>query len=59
MPVNIYECRLEDIGVFMDIQKGCVIRRTKMQYHTLICEKVMLGDDCFIGHGVSVANDHF
>lgn len=30
-----------------------------MQSHTLIFKKVMLGDDCFIGHGVTVPNNHF
>ncbi|TNV19391.1 N-acetyltransferase [Buttiauxella sp. B2] len=63
MPVNIYECKLGDdvfIGPFVEIQKGCVIgRRTKIQSHTFICGNVTLGDDCFIGHGVTFANDLF
>ncbi|PWW08133.1 acyltransferase [Mangrovibacter plantisponsor] len=62
-PVNIYECRLGDdvfVGPFVEIQKGCVIgNRSKIQSHTFICGNVTLGDDCFIGHGVTFANDLF
>jgi acetyltransferase-like isoleucine patch superfamily enzyme len=63
MPVNLYECDLGDdvfVGPFVEIQKGCVIGdRTKVQSHTFICENVTLGKDCFIGHGVTFANDLF
>lgn len=63
MPVNLYECVLGDdvfIGPFVEVQKGCVIgNRTKIQSHTFICEDVTLGDDCFIGHSVTFANDLF
>ncbi|HED1243897.1 TPA: N-acetyltransferase [Enterobacter bugandensis] len=63
MPVNIYECELGDdvfVGPFVEIQKGCVIGdRTRVQSHTFICENVTLGKDCFIGHGVTFANDLF
>lgn len=62
-PVNIYECELGDdvfVGPFVEIQKGCVIGdRTRVQSHTFICENVTLGKDCFIGHGVTFANDLF
>ncbi|MEY8711355.1 UDP-3-O-(3-hydroxymyristoyl)glucosamine N-acyltransferase [Mangrovibacter phragmitis] len=62
-PVNIYQCTLGDdvfIGPFVEIQKGCVIgNRSRIQSHTFICENVTLGDDCFIGHGVTFANDLF
>lgn len=63
MPVNLYECELGYdvfVGPFVEIQKGCVIGdRTKVQSHTFICENVTLGEDCFIGHGVTFANDLF
>lgn len=63
MPVNIYECELCDdvfIGPFVEIQRGCVIGKgTRIQSHTFICENVTLGDECFIGHGVTFANDLF
>ncbi|EDM1757885.1 N-acetyltransferase [Salmonella enterica subsp. diarizonae] len=63
MPVNIYECELGDdvfIGPFVEIQRGCLIgKRGRIQSHTFICENVTLGDDCFIGHGVTFANDLF
>lgn len=62
-PVNIYECELGDdvfVGPFVEIQKGCIIGdRTRVQSHTFICENVILGKDCFIGHGVTFANDLF
>ncbi len=63
MPVNLYECELGDdvfIGPFVEIQKGCIIgKRSRIQSHSFICENVILGDGCFIGHGVTFANDLF
>ncbi|EAQ9464853.1 N-acetyltransferase [Salmonella enterica] len=63
MPVNLYECELGDdifIGPFVEIQKGCIIgNRSRIQSHSFICENVILGDGCFIGHGVTFANDLF
>jgi acetyltransferase-like isoleucine patch superfamily enzyme len=62
-PVNLYGCTLGDdcfIGPFTEIQKGVRIgRRTRIQSHSFICEKVAIGDDCFIGHGVMFINDKF
>jgi acetyltransferase-like isoleucine patch superfamily enzyme len=62
-PVNLYECRIGDgcfIGPFVEIQKGAVVgHRTRVQSHTMICELVEIGDDCFIGHGVMFTNDTF
>lgn len=62
-PTNIYECELRDdvfIGPFVEIQKGCVIGRgSRIQSHTFICENVTLGQNCFIGHNVTFANDLF
>ncbi|MCC3701090.1 acyltransferase [Rouxiella badensis] len=63
MPSNIYGCTLEDdvfVGPFVEIQKGCVIGKgSRVQSHTFICENVILGEYCFIGHNVSFANDLF
>lgn len=62
-PCNLYECAIgEDsfVGPFTEIQKGVVIgKRCKIQSHSLICELVTIGDDCFIGHGVMFVNDLF
>ncbi len=62
-PANIYECEIRDnvfIGPFVEIQKGCVIGcGSRIQSHTFICEHVTLGENCFIGHNVTFANDLF
>lgn len=62
-PVNLYGCKLRNevfIGPFVEIQKGVDIGdRTRVQSHTFICELVMIGEDCFIGHGVMFINDLF
>jgi acetyltransferase-like isoleucine patch superfamily enzyme len=62
-PVNLYECTVGDncfVGPFVEIQKGVVIgKRTRVQSHSMICELVEIGDDCFIGHGVMFINDTF
>ena len=62
-PSNLYECTLRDgvfVGPFYEIQKGVVVgERTRVQSHTFICELVIIGQDCFIGHGVMFINDTF
>ena len=62
-PSNIYECSLGDdcfVGPFVEIQKGVEIgERTKVQSHSFVCEMVVIGNDCFIGHGVKFVNDVF
>ena len=62
-PVNIYECSIGDnsfVGPFVEIQKGVVIgKNTKIQSHSMVCELVSIGDNCFIGHGVMFTNDTF
>src|SRR4051812_37835652 len=62
-PVNLYNCRIGDnsfIGPFVEIQKGAVIgANCKVQSHSFICELVVIGDHCFIGHGVVFINDLF
>jgi acetyltransferase-like isoleucine patch superfamily enzyme len=60
-PVNLYECRLADncfVGPFTEIQKGVSIgNNTRIQSHSFICELVVIGANCFIGHGVIFIND--
>jgi acetyltransferase-like isoleucine patch superfamily enzyme len=62
-PANVYECELGDncfVGPFVEIQRGVRIGpRTKVQSHAFICELVVIGADCFIGHGVMFTNDLF
>ena len=62
-PVNLYGCTIEDncfIGPFVEIQKNVLIKKnTRIQSHTFICEKVTIGKNCFIGHGVVFINDTF
>ena len=54
-PVNLYGCTIGDesfIGPFVEIQRGAVVgRRCRIQSHSFVCERVTLGDDCFVGHG--------
>lgn len=62
-PVNLYECSIGDhsfIGPFVEIQKGVSIGNlSKIQSHSFICEKVSIGNNVFIGHGVMFINDRF
>lgn len=62
-PVNLYECSIGNdcfIGPFVEIQKGVIIgSRTKIQSHAFVCELVIIGDDCFVAHGVMFINDLF
>ena len=34
-------------------------QNTRIQSHSFICEKVKIGNNCFIGHGVNFVNDKF
>lgn len=62
-PCNLYGCRIGDdcfVGPFTEIQQDVVIgARTRVQSHSLICELVTIGEDCFVGHGVMFVNDTF
>lgn len=62
-PVNIYGSSIGDncfIGPFVEIQKETKIgNNTKIQSHSFICELVLIGDNCFISHGVMFINDLF
>lgn len=59
--VNLYECTIGDnsmIGAFVEIQKNVKIgKRCRVQSHSFLCEKVILEDEVFIGHGVIFIND--
>jgi acetyltransferase-like isoleucine patch superfamily enzyme len=60
-PVNLYECKIGDngfIGPFVEIQKGVAVgSNCKIQSQSFICELVIIGNNCFIGHGVMFIND--
>jgi acetyltransferase-like isoleucine patch superfamily enzyme len=62
-PVNLYGCSIGDntfIGPFVEIQKDVRIgKNSRIQSHSFICEGVVIGDQCFIGHGVMFINDLF
>jgi|SRR5665213_2083772 len=62
-PCNLYGCRLGDdvfVGPFVEIQKQATVgARSRVQSHAFICELVIIGEDCFIGHGVMFINDRF
>lgn len=62
-PANLYGCSFGDdcfVGPFVEIQSGVKIgSRTRIQSHSFICSKVVIGSDCFIGHGVMFINDLF
>jgi len=60
-PVNLYECSIGKnvfIGPFVEIQRNSKIgNNTRIQSHTFICEKVNIGSNCFVSHGVMFVND--
>jgi len=62
-PCNVYGCHLGDdvfVGPFVEIQKGAKIgARTRIQSHSFVCDKVTIGEDCFVAHGVIFINDLF
>jgi len=62
-PANVYGCELGDgvfVGPFVEIQRGVKIgARTRVQSHSFVCELVEIGEDCFVGHGVTFVNDVF
>ena len=59
--VNLYGCILGDdskIGPFVEIQAGVVVGRAcKISSHSFLCTGVVLGDEVFVGHGVTFVND--
>jgi acetyltransferase-like isoleucine patch superfamily enzyme len=62
-PCNLYGCHIGSgtfVGPFCEIQRGVVIgRECRIQSHSFICELVVIGNNCFIGHGVMFVNDLF
>jgi len=58
---NLYGCQVGSetrIGPFVEIQRGATVgERCKISSHTFICEGVVLGDEVFVGHGVTFVND--
>ena len=62
-PVNLYDCEFDDdvfVGPFVEIQNNVKIGSgTRVQSHSFICSQVVIGNDCFIGHGVMFVNDKF
>jgi acetyltransferase-like isoleucine patch superfamily enzyme len=62
-PVNLFECDIGNkvfIGPFVEIGKKVKIGdNSRISSHTYICEKVEIGKNCFIGHGVMFTNDKF
>ena len=62
-PVNLFECDIGNkvfIGPFVEIGKKVKIGdNSRISSHTYICEKVEIGKNCFVGHGVMFTNDKF
>lgn len=62
-PCNLYGCTLRSdvfVGPFCEIQCNVEIgARSRIQSHTFICSMVEIGEECFIGHGVTFINDKF
>jgi UDP-2-acetamido-3-amino-2,3-dideoxy-glucuronate N-acetyltransferase len=58
---NLYGCAIgrgTRIGPFVEVQRGATIgERCKVQSHTFICDGVRIGDEVFVGHGVTFVND--
>ena len=60
-PVNLFECKIGKnvfIGPFVEIQKNVIVGDgSKISSHSFVCEKVEIGKNCFISHGVMFTND--
>jgi acetyltransferase-like isoleucine patch superfamily enzyme len=58
---NLYGCSIGDqtrIGTFVEVQRGVRIGACcKIQSHTFVCAGVEIGDNVFVGHGVTFIND--
>jgi len=61
--VNLYGCEIGSgsfIGPFVEITRGVIIgKNCRIQSHSFICGGVIIGNDVFIGHGVTFTNDKF
>jgi acetyltransferase-like isoleucine patch superfamily enzyme len=59
---NIYGSNLADgvvIGPFVELGGAIIGKNTKISSHTYICPGCVVGEECFIGHGVLTTNDLF
>jgi len=60
---NLYGCALDEnvfVGPFVEIQKDVHIKKnTRISSHSFVCSGVIIGEDCFIAHGVMFTNDLF
>ncbi len=60
---NLYGCRIgarSRIGTYVEVQRGAEIGAAcKIQSHTFVCDGVRIGDEVFVGHGVTFVNDRF
>ena len=58
---NLYGCSIGSgtrVGPFVEIQRGATIgERCKIQSHAFVCDGVHIGDEVFVGHGVTFVND--
>jgi UDP-2-acetamido-3-amino-2,3-dideoxy-glucuronate N-acetyltransferase len=58
---NLYGCSIGSgttVGPFVEIQRGATIgERCKIQSHAFVCNGVHIGDEVFVGHGVTFVND--
>ncbi len=58
---NLYGCAIGSrtrIGTFVEVQRGATIGAAcKIQSHTFVCDGVAIGDEVFVGHGVTFVND--
>jgi len=58
---NLYGCRIGSrtkIGTYVEVQRGAEIGSAcKIQSHTFVCDGVRIGDEVFVGHGVTFVND--
>jgi UDP-2-acetamido-3-amino-2,3-dideoxy-glucuronate N-acetyltransferase len=60
---NLYDCTIGDntrIGPFVEIQRGAEVgANCKIQSHSFVCTGVTIGDEVFVGHGVTFINDKY
>ena len=61
--VNLYGCKIGNncfIGPFVEIQEDVKIgENCRIQSHSFICSKVIIGNDVFISHGAMFINDKY
>lgn len=57
---NLYGSTLKDgvfVGPFVEIGGAWIGENTRISSHCYICPGVVIGNECFIGHGVMFTND--